>query len=439
MDSSPPSEKLSMAPRSSTGDGSSLGGSETSPEFARLVAQAGGAAPSLPISARPGDDLPGGAAGGGGVAPLGTIAKSSPPPLSVVRSDAAVRRFMLQSAARQLMPGERVARCLRVPNGSGVDVFYAPAVRAAHYGGLQTCGSVWMCPVCAAKISERRRLELQTALGGYGGLVALATFTISHQASDALSALLTGFLTSLSKLRSSSPWTRISQRFGVSGSVRALEITHGSNGWHPHAHILFFLPSDVDLSAFADALRRRWLAVLTRAGLSASWAIGVDVRAADGAVGDYVAKMGHDWTAAHELTKAVVKKGRRAESRTVAQLLADYALNGDGQAGALWREYAQLFRGKHQLVWSDGLRARLLPELDEKSDEELAAQHDEMAVLLATLTLPQWRAVVANDARAELLSVAASGDRVQLVSFLACLGVELEVFPHKISGFVFED
>ena len=92
-----------------------------------------------------------------------------------------------------------------------------------------------------------------------------------------------------------------------------------------------------------------------------------------------------------------------------------------------------MFRGRHQLVWSDGLRARLLPELEEKSDEELANEHDEMAVLLATLTLSQWRAVVGNDARAELLSVAASGDRAQLVSFLACLGIELEVLPHKIT------
>ena len=163
------------------------------------------------------------------------------------------------------------------------------------------------------------------------------------------------------------------------------------------------------------------------------------MRAADGAVGDYVSKFGADWTAAHELTKAVVKKGRRAESRTVAQLLADYALAGDTQAGALWREYAVLFKGKRQLVWSDGLRARLLPELEEKSDEELANEHDELAVLLATLTLSQWSRVVANDARAELLTVAGSGDREQLVSFLACLGVELEVMPHKISGFTFDD
>ncbi len=360
--------------------------------------------------------------------PLGTIAKFVTPPPSASRGDAAVRRFMLQSAARELVPGERVAKCLRVPVGSGVDVFYAPAVRSAHYGGLQTCGSIWMCPVCAAKISERRRLELQAGLAVYDGVVALATFTVQHRLSDRLSTLVEGFLTSLRKLRMGSPWARIESRFGIVGMVRAVEITHGVNGWHPHAHILFFLPPDTDtlaISLLESALRRRWLAVLTRAGLSASWTVGVDLRAADGAIGDYVSKFGSDWTAAHELTKAIIKRGRGGDSRTIAQLLADFAVSGDRQAGELWREYALLFRGKKHLVWSRGLRVRLLPDVEEKSDEELANEHDEVAVLLATLTLRQWSVVVANDARAELLTVASSGDVAQLIDFLVSLGVEV--------------
>jgi len=357
--------------------------------------------------------------------PLCTIAKSYPPPPLLGRGDAAIHRFMLQSAARELVPGERVAKCLRVPVGSGVDVFYAPAARSAHYGGLQTCGSIWMCPVCASKISERRRLELDQALTAFDGVVVLATFTVQHRVSDALSALLDGFLVSLSRLRTSSPWSRIVQRYGVCGAVRAIEITHGSNGWHPHAHILFFLRSGGDVVGFGAALRRRWLLLLDRAGLSASWSVGVDVRMADSAVGDYVAKFGAQWTVAHELTKAAVKRSRSGAGRSVAELLSDYALNGDAEAGRLWREYALLFRGKKHLVWSRGLRDRLLPTVKELTDEELANQHDQVAVVLATLTLRQWSVVVGNDARAELLTVASSGDVAQLIDFLVSLGVEI--------------
>jgi hypothetical protein len=146
---------------------------------------------------------------------------------------------------------------------------------------------------------------------------------------------------------------------------------------------------------------------------------------ADSAVGDYVAKFGAQWTVAHELTKAAVKKSRSGGGRSVVELLSDYALNRDGVAGCLWREYALLFKGKRHLVWSNGLRSRLLPDVDELTDEELANHHDQMAVVLATLTLRQWSVVVGNDARAELLTVASSGDVVQLIDFLVSLGVEV--------------
>jgi hypothetical protein len=268
-------------------------------------------------------------------------------------------------------------------------------------------------------------LELEQALATHNALVVLATFTVQHRSFDALSTLLEGFLASLRRLRLGRPWQKIEARFGVCGVVRAVEVTHGSNGWHPHAHLLFFLPGGADVVGFGHALRRRWLGVLVRTGLSASWAVGVDVRVADDTVGDYVAKFGAQWTVAHELTKAAVKKARSGAGRSMAELLSDYALNGDAEAGRLWREYALLFKGKHHLVWSNGLRSRLLPDVDELTDEELANQHDQVAVLLATLTLRQWSVVVANDARAELLTVASSGDVGQLIDFLVSLGVEV--------------
>ena len=34
----------------------------------------------------------------------------------------------------------------------------------AFYQGLMSCGGIWTCPVCAAKISERRRQELKQAI-----------------------------------------------------------------------------------------------------------------------------------------------------------------------------------------------------------------------------------------------------------------------------------
>jgi hypothetical protein len=106
-----------------------------------------------------------------------------------------LERFALQSVARLILPKTRTAKCLRVPfrpDGS-VAVLYSPAHQSASFGGLCTCSSVWVCPVCSAKISERRRLEIQAAVKAWeaqGGSVVLLTLTHGHGPRDPLAGLL---------------------------------------------------------------------------------------------------------------------------------------------------------------------------------------------------------------------------------------------------------
>jgi hypothetical protein len=139
------------------------------------------------------------------------------------------------------------------------------------------------------------------------------------------------------------------------------------------------------------------------------------------AAAHYVTKeMGNDverWTLAHEMTKTTVKRGRW-QGRTPRQLLADYAY-GDHQAGALWREYAQHFKGKRLLVYSAGLRKQL--ELGEdKSDEETAAEQIEHGHPLVLLSGDEWKTIVGNDSRADLLDAAENGT---LSAFLQGYGI----------------
>jgi len=207
----------------------------------------------------------------------------------------------------------------------------------------------------------------------------------------------------------------------IVGSIRALELTHGVNGWHPHLHVLFFLGDDVKIIPFEQDLKSLWSSALSRSGKYASWSHGVDVRFTDAHVAEYVAKYGKEpnWTVAHEVAKAPAKMGR--DSRSPLQLLSDYA-DGDLPAGELWREYAATLKGRKQLFWSPGLR-ELLGLVVEQTDEEIAKSQDEIAVLLAQLNRDQWRAVVANDARGELLEAATGGDGAAVLAFLRRLGV----------------
>jgi hypothetical protein len=335
---------------------------------------------------------------------------------------------MLQSGARDLLPNERVAVCLRhlIPGVPGVSVLCSPRQKAAHYDGLQVCGSVWFCPVCGAKISERRRVELSQGIASWGGQMVMATFTLQHMAADALVPLLDGLQEAMRKMRSGRRWMAFQEQHGVAGTVRALENTHGESGFHPHQHVLFFVAPGVDVDVFSNQLRERWLASVAKVGRYASPRWGLHVTAASADIAAYVAKWGKEpkWTSAHELAKAGSKRGR-GDSRTMLDLLEAYVVLGDAEAGRRWREYAEAFKGRKQLVYSNGLRALLGLIAEEKTDEEVAAEVVEDAVVLAVLDLAAWRVVLGNDARAELLTVASSGDRALVRSFLSGLGVEL--------------
>jgi len=350
-----------------------------------------------------------------------------------------LERFILQSKARQLLPKERVAKCLRVLSSkqTNVKVFYTPVLGSAHYGNLMTCASLWHCPICASKISERRRLILQPFVDNwremYGGSVLFLTLTMRHRKREPLKQVLAGLIASLADLRSKRWWEKFRLLFGIVGLVRALEITHGKNGWHPHLHFLIFTCQLIDLPAFLHEIRTRWRQVLALHGRSASYERGADVSFVDSSMPSYMLKMGlvadseddelatevGHWTAAHELTKATVKLGRNG-SHSPLQLLR-LAAAGDDKAAKLWQEYAITLKGKEHLVWSKGFKKFL--GIENKTDKQLVDQQEEIAVLLAQIDYDQWQIVLQQELRGPLLQVASAGDALALQQWLEQHGI----------------
>jgi hypothetical protein len=173
-----------------------------------------------------------------GRAPGGSLGKTtrfaSPPgPAGVVETAAEaatgqvaerrIGRYRLQNAAARLLPEERVAKCMRtvLEKGGSVAVMHSREVGRAHYKGLMCCGSLWTCPVCASKISERRRVELSKALERNPEYsVVLATFTFAHGQGDALAELVDFLNDGIRRTRSGEPWLRIQDRFCLVGSIR---------------------------------------------------------------------------------------------------------------------------------------------------------------------------------------------------------------------------
>lgn len=317
-----------------------------------------------------------------------------------------LERFALQSAVREILPKSRTANCLRLrqKNSSGVDVFLSQQHRRAHYGGLQTCASVWACPVCAAKISERRRQELHQLLQAHkeaGGVVLFITRTAPHCRTDDLGDLLAQLAQAEASYKAHRDYKTLSKALGVVGTVRTVEVTWGeANGFHPHVHELVLISQPVSIPDFEEDLFRIWKGSAVRAGFSPpSRAHGLTVQN-----GDHAAKYVSKWGLESEMTQWHRKRGKVA-SLTPFDLLRWYLQDGSKQAAQLFRIYAESFHGRHQLQYSRGLKK--LYDIADSSDEDLAAMQDDDALLLGSLTVDQWRLVVGHGQRGALLEVAA--------------------------------
>jgi hypothetical protein len=232
--------------------------------------------------------------------------------------------------------------------------------------------------------------------------VYLLTLTVPHGLGDDLPAMLDAMTKAWTKLYQGKGGERLRDALGLKGTIRALEVTTGVNGWHPHFHALLFLDGGLSPSEVQQILTPRWQAVAQSCGLPCpSNAHGCRVDDGQKAA-SYIAK-GSTWGLESELTKGHQKRGRGGQ-RTPWDLLRDY-LVGDKQAGALFRAYAEAFHGRRQLRWSVGLKARL--GIGEISDEELANKPEEVpALLLARITDDQWCAVLRLHFEAVLLDFA---------------------------------
>ena len=372
-----------------------------------------------------------GAAAGGA---LGTITKS-PAASAMARR---VERFALQSVARDILPKSRTAFCLRsrIKGGEGVGVWRSTQHQTAHYSGLIVCGSVWTCPVCAAKISERRRLELQAAIAQHresGGDAYLLTLTTPHGRRDDLAQLLAMQAKALASFTAQRAVKAVFAEMGEIGRVRAFEVTHGrkgtNNGWHPHYHFLQFAKGGADAAQLMDWRTRlylEWAKCCERAGLGTpSFQHGLDLQ--DGSKADkYLSK----WGLECEMTKGHVKQAKAGGETPFDLLRAVLADKSDRQAAALFSEFGRVFKGKRQLSWSRGLRARF-DLAEEKTDEELSREQSEDAELLGLISVDEWRDVLRVQARGVVLELAAAGGWLAVARFLwfirgAAQGVEID-------------
>lgn len=345
---------------------------------------------------------------------------------------ARAERWALKSEVNRLLPGDRVSKCmvLRAPiPGRGlsqIEVHKGQTHGKAFYHGLMACGSVWTCPVCAAKIAERRRVELKQAVKN--GMnqrlgVHFVTLTVPHGIGDDLHDTLARLSVALKSMSADGTFRRRKKQCEVEivGFVRAQEVTYGNNGWHPHYHLIVFTKETCGSSVIQYLYSGAWQRACVKAGLPEPHPVhGCTVQ--DGReAAMYVSK----WGIEDEMTKANAKRGKRHGLSPWGLIRAVQDGNAPEiapeAAAALFRLYAHAFKGRHQLLWSKGLRAKLLPEQVELSDQQIVERpDDERAILLAELSTDDWKAIRRVHGQAAVLEAAERG-KEELASVLYSL------------------
>lgn len=264
--------------------------------------------------------------------------------------------------------------------------------RTAGLGGVQTCGSLWACPVCSAKITGKRTTEVERALAwnaNRGGTVALLTLTLRHHSGHRLRQSWDAISGAWRAMTNHRAWKDARKVLGMDHYIRATEVTHGENGWHVHLHVLLFFDGPTSREAVepaVDGMFERWNDALARSGFEASRAHGIDIRfggdALDG-LGKYLSKL------TYEAVGGRWKSGRKG-GRTPFEILHDAIETGLAEDFELWWEWEKASKGRRQLTWSRGLKTAA--GVDDVSDEEVAAEDDDGDVI-AILPKQTWQQV----------------------------------------------
>lgn len=352
----------------------------------------------------------------------------------------------------------RICMCQRGTTGAEVTIKRAPNRKRAAFGGLITCGSVWVCPLCAPKVVNTRRDEMNLAISAWvrKAEVFFVTYTMQHDKETCgqgeLKSALTKFAKTLSRFKGSRAVNLVKKNSGHIGTIRALEVTYGEmNGWHVHTHELMFCNSGA--LAEISKLKKLWARQLIKNGMSGLEAgdIGIEkfrklrallkrcltVQPGDYAA-EYVAKYGREpesmrggkWGIASEMTAAHLKRGRggqvgddlpqRCGHVNPWGLLND-SLDGDKRSGVLFHEFGLAMKGSRQLYWSKGLKEYFFGVAD-RTDEEIAQDADARCTEhVITIGPISWGRVIAHRARWDLLQVAAINGREGVELFLNML------------------
>lgn len=321
----------------------------------------------------------------------------------------------------------KLPRCARCGQSVDTGVGVMTDGEKARFTGTMLCGSIWACPTCSAIIRHERAHEVALAIGNHAeklrqaaadqwqkehegqqlppqlavsegfGYYLFGTLTLRHDKTMPLAMTLDAILKGWTKMINGNPWKKAVKRWKIRGFVRAIEVTYGQNGWHPHVHFVIFLDGDLDKDQqqdMRDWMLDRWKTMVERVAeayrekdgnpynVAPNDKHGIDLQFKAGKdagtkAAEYITKVQGDKgavTLSQEIARGDIKDGR-AGSVNPFQLLDAGCLGlSDFQREDLWLEYWQATLRRRCITWSRGLKEDM--EVEDLEDEELAEKAD---------------------------------------------------------------
>lgn len=308
----------------------------------------------------------------------------------------------------------------------------------ASIGNVQTCGSVWSCAICAARIAVEKGKLVQKALvyAEENNLIPImVTLTASHAIHTKLVDFKGKFKRAWNMLSSHRQWRKFKKKYGLRHWIANREITYGEHGWHYHMHLLLFL--DAVTLKYADeeieieeTLTKLWLDCLAQHGLSGLEEYALKVSAHENVGAEYLTKIGLTEDAKtgdlqYEMTASAEKKS----GKTIWDILR-HARYGDELSERLYIEFVGAMFGDSFLSFSKGFLP-LLEEIQLPAQEEKAHSKKEWAEIAPYW----WQVVVRNRSYARLLECAARTRNIEEVrQFLFVLQDEL-IYQKKLPDY----
>jgi hypothetical protein len=368
--------------------------------------------------------------------------------ISAKRQSARAANFKLTDTAKELLENtaqNRVCVCMshRLKQDENILIKHngqSGADGRAYYSNIIQCSSVHTCIVCNNRIMSKRSKEIAQAYDYFTdtlhGFVPMLTLTIPHKRGGSLEKQLELINHAYKRLMDDRIMRQVWELVGKVGAIKGVEYTHGKNGHHNHIHSLMFLEkshhdiklpiarwntpkrkgmlrllnekqeksyiekglqAQISYMNFDDFIKFYWIKLCRDVGLGMpSLENGAVITEGDN-VKSYIAKH----KSAQEITNSRDKKAKGG-NRNQWELLLDYQ-NGDKQAGAIFKEYAQAFSGGKLLRWSNGLKKLLL--IEEIEDEEVQAEDESTeSQVIQEITIDIWNIVKHYKLQARLLS-----------------------------------